>query len=204
MISTGLLLLASLFPTAQAQVVPVASVAAKFLLTTSTSFSFPTATLSLSQAQSFIVNNWGLSKGKFQNGENDTAFASDPFPNNDVPVNPSNTTGPVLQITYPEGSYNNQMPGGSQFYAPFNTSGSPFESMMLSYEIAFDTNFDFVKGGKLPGLRGGPDPVGCSGGSQVNGSDCYSVRLMWRTNGAGEGGCYVFLSRRHHALHNVL
>jgi len=59
--------------------------------------------------------------------------------------------------------------------------------MMLSYEIAFDSNFDWVKGGKLPGLRGGLNSTGCSGGNQADGLSCFSSRLMWRTNGQGEG-----------------
>ena len=42
-------------------------------------------------------------------------------------------------------------------------------------------------GGKLPGLRGGPDSKGGSGGSETNGTGCFSTRLMWRTSGAGEG-----------------
>jgi len=63
--------------------------------------------------------------------------------------------------------------------------------MLLSYELAFDTGFDWVKGGKLPGLRGGPNPDGCSGGNKPNGSDCFSTRIMWRTNGAGEVYAYI-------------
>jgi hypothetical protein len=43
------------------------------------------------------------------------------------------------------------------------------------------------RGGKLPGLRGGPDARGCSGGSASDGEHCFSTRLMWRTGGAGEG-----------------
>ena len=43
------------------------------------------------------------------------------------------------------------------------------------------------RGGKLPGLRGGPDARGCSGGSASDGERCFSTRLMWRTSGAGEG-----------------
>lgn len=42
------------------------------------------------------------------------------------------------------------------------------------------------RGGKLPGLRGGPDARGCSGGSASDGERCFSTRLMWRTGGAGE------------------
>lgn len=43
------------------------------------------------------------------------------------------------------------------------------------------------KGGKLPGLRGGPETHGCSGGDATNGTTCFSTRLMWRASGAGEG-----------------
>lgn len=43
------------------------------------------------------------------------------------------------------------------------------------------------KGGKLPGLRGGPENHGCSGGDATNGTTCFSTRLMWRSNGSGEG-----------------
>jgi hypothetical protein len=59
--------------------------------------------------------------------------------------------------------------------------------MLLSYEIAFEAGFDWVKGGKLPGLRGGLNSTGCSGGNQANGQDCFSFRVMWRENGSGEG-----------------
>lgn len=58
--------------------------------------------------------------------------------------------------------------------------------MMVSYEVAFDTDFDWVKGGKLPGLRGG-NLDGCSGGNQADGDNCFSARLMWRQGGMGEG-----------------
>lgn len=67
--------------------------------------------------------------------------------------------------------------------------------MLLSYELAFDAGFDWVKGGKLPGLRGGPNPDGCSGGNEPNGTDCFSTRLMWRQNGAGEGKQIIGFTR---------
>lgn len=59
--------------------------------------------------------------------------------------------------------------------------------MLLSYDVWFPTGYAWNMGGKLPGLRGGPDPRGCSGGTQTNGTTCFSTRLMWRTSGAGEG-----------------
>jgi hypothetical protein len=96
-------------------------------------------------------------------------------------------SGPVLQVTYAEGSFSHDT-GGTQFYSLWNTTdGSSFNSMMVSYELAFDEGFDWVKGGKLPGLRGGLNSTGCSGGNKADGLDCFSSRLMWRKAGAGEG-----------------
>lgn len=166
------------------------ALATQYSLTTSTSIPFPTATLASSGAQQFIEtqsNDWSLSKGHIQNLPNDTAFVQDPFPNSPTPgLAPINNSGPVLQVTYPEGSLHTD--GGTQLYSLWNTTdGSVFNSMMLSYELAFDEGFPWVKGGKLPGLRGGPNPDGCSGGNEPNGTDCFSTRLMWRTNGEGEG-----------------
>lgn len=57
-------------------------------------------------------------------------------------------------------------------------------SMILEYKIYFPNNFDFVKGGKLPGLYGGNNDYGCSGCEHSN--KCFSARLMWRKNGNGE------------------
>lgn len=53
---------------------------------------------------------------------------------------------------------------------------------MLEYEVYFPGSFDFVMGGKLPGMHGGN--LQCSGYSSVpNGNNCFSTRLMWRENG---------------------
>lgn len=166
------------------------ALATQYSLTTSTSIPFPTATLSSSDAQQFIQtqsNDWSLSKGQIQDLPNDIAFVGDPFPNSPTPgLAPINNSGPVLQVTYPAGSLH--LDGGTQLFSLWNTTdGSVFNSMMLSYELAFDEGFPWNKGGKLPGLRGGPNPNGCSGGNEPNGTDCFSTRLMWRTNGAGEG-----------------
>lgn len=50
------------------------------------------------------------------------------------------------------------------------------------------------KGGKLPGLRGGPETHGCSGGNATDGTSCFSTRLMWRTSGSGEGMSFCCVS----------
>ncbi|PIL34147.1 hypothetical protein GSI_03858 [Ganoderma sinense ZZ0214-1] len=173
------------------QIADATTLASVYSLTTSTSIPFPTATLSNSDTQTFIKKGWSLSKGKIQQGGGNIAFVNDPFPNNPAPASTSNSTGPVLQVKYPAGQVGSEA-SGMQLYSLWNTSdGSAFQSMLLTYEVAFDSNFDFVKGGKLPGMRGGLDPDGCSGGSAANGSNCFSSRLMWRTDAAGEVYAYI-------------
>jgi hypothetical protein len=77
-------------------------------------------------------------------------------------------------------------------YSLWNSS-TPFQSMLLTYDVAFDANFPWTLGGKLPGLRGGADPNTCSGGSESNG-DCFSTRIMWRKQAAGEAYSYLLTS----------
>lgn len=116
---------------------------------------------------------------------------------------------PVLRIEYPQGSYSAGT-GGTQFYAqplnatsksqnifPNTTSNGQFERMLFSYDIYFDDYFMFSKGGKLPGLRGGPDPVGCSGGHKTDEFKCFSSRLMWRDGALGEVYAYIPTSQKN-------
>jgi len=190
----GLSLFLPVFFAAQAfsqATTPAASVASQYSLPTSTSLPFPQATLSNADTQSFLTSNWGLSKGRIQTGASNLVFVDDPFPRSPAPGSSSNTSGPVLQVQYAAGSFESVDSGGAQLYALWNSSGSAFQSMLVSYEVAFDSGFDWVKGGKLPGMRGGPDPSKCSGGNQANGTNCFSSRVMWRTNGAGEVYAYV-------------
>lgn len=122
-----------------------AALASQYSLSTSTVLPFPTATLSSSDTQSLLISEWSLSKGHIQDEPNDLAFVIDPFSN-------SSSSSPVLQVTYPAGSFSHGT-GGSQFENLWNTSdGSHFQSMLLTYEVSFDEGFDWVLGGKLPGL----------------------------------------------------
>lgn len=76
------------------------------------------------------------------------------------------------------------------FYAAGNLNNvdiTKANEVLLSYSVWFDADFDFHKGGKLPGLYGGAttdDGKHCSGGSKR--TNCFSTRLMWREDGAGE------------------
>jgi hypothetical protein len=86
-----------------------------------------------------------------ENLPQDLSFVDDPFPNSNPPSDGSgNSSGPVLQVDYPANGFGSTE-SGAQFYSLFNSS-IPFQSMLLSYELAFDNNFDWVLGGKLPGM----------------------------------------------------
>jgi len=78
----------------------------------------------------------------------------------------------VLEITIPEGT---ESKGGSfwRLNFPRNLIDATFE-----YDIMFGDNFDFVRGGKLPGLGGGLSHG--SGGTPEEYQDGFSARLMWR------------------------
>lgn len=187
MLTSFLLIFA--IPGAFADKIPATELASRYGLVTSTSFPFPSATQPSSSAQSLIVSQWSLGKGRIQDGGENLAFVPDPFPNSPAPNSQStaNSSNPVLQVTYEAGSFSHNT-GGSQWYNLWNTTdASTFQTMIASYEVAFDEAFPWVKGGKLPGLRGGLNSTGCSGGTQSDGKDCFSTRLMWRTDGAGEG-----------------
>lgn len=99
----------------------------------------------------------------------------------------------VLRVRYPNGSAsptvtrNTGAPvGGAQFYA--NLGLEPQDSLHLRYYIRFSETFDFVKGGKLPGLSGGTVH---SGGRIPDGTNGFSTRFMWRRNGDGEVYAYL-------------
>jgi hypothetical protein len=97
-----------------------------------------------------------------------------------------NTTPPstsLLQLLFPAGSIDpgKKPQGGAEFYAsPIDITSA--RNVSLQYSVFFPLGFDFVLGGKMPGLYGGH--TGCSGGDPA--VDCFSTRLMWREGGAGE------------------
>ncbi|KAF7323302.1 hypothetical protein HMN09_00111000 [Mycena chlorophos] len=103
----------------------------------------------------------------------------------------------AMQVVYPAGSANPSATpqGGAQFYA----SPIPLQSaqvVTLAYSVFFPDGFDWVHGGKLPGLYGGK--MGCSGGDAA--VDCFSTRLMWREDGQGELYLYAEKDKQTQAL----
>ena len=98
-----------------------------------------------------------------------------------------------LIANYPAGTFGlSSHTHGWSFYTEGEHDGVEVEGakeVLFSYSIFFEAGFDFVKGGKLPGLYGGTSKdlaKSCSGGKQDGRDDCFSGRIMWRTDGAGE------------------
>jgi hypothetical protein len=101
----------------------------------------------------------------------------------------------ALRVTYPAGSASRSAggtDGGMQAY--LQLPGDPVEALDLEYQVRFPPDFDFVKGGKLPGLYGGS----VTGGRDIpDGTDGFSTRYMWRAGGEGEVYAYLPTSEEH-------
>lgn len=90
-------------------------------------------------------------------------------------------SGSALAIEYPEGVHGTQLTG-AQWRLSF---GESFEEATISYRVRFSPGFDFVRGGKLPGLAGGSSPTGST---QATGFNGWTGRMMWRTDFNGTSG----------------
>ncbi|GAA5959460.1 hypothetical protein JCM21900_003763 [Sporobolomyces salmonicolor] len=106
-------------------------------------------------------------------------------------------TKSALQVAYPAGSRNpGKVPAGGVGFYSSEIDITAATNVSLSYSVFFPTGFDFVKGGKLPGLYGGAKA--CSGGSSAE--SCFSTRLMFRTGGMGELYLYAPREKQVEAL----
>ncbi|KAJ7643650.1 polysaccharide lyase family 14 protein, partial [Roridomyces roridus] len=90
---------------------------------------------------------------------------------------------------YPNGSINPAalIPGGFGFYvagpAAFSEKlAAGATHAVLSYRMLLQEGWEWVKGGKLPGIYGGEgdSSYACTGGRQEGRSKCFNVRPMWR------------------------
>jgi hypothetical protein len=79
-------------------------------------------------------------------------------------------------VTYPANQFGPGH-GGVQFNVSLHGT---YQELYLSYRVRFGAGFDFVQGGKLPGLVGGSSPTGCT--TDLVGG--FSARNMWRTGGS--------------------
>lgn len=75
----------------------------------------------------------------------------------------------------------------------------PSDRVTMSYSVYFPPGFDWVKGGKLPGVCFGSTPDACSTGGDW-GPTSGSFRIMFREGGAGIGYAYFSGANANAAL----
>ncbi|KAG5719404.1 hypothetical protein E4T56_gene13457 [Termitomyces sp. T112] len=107
------------------------------------------------------------------------------------------------EALYPKGSINpaSELPGGFGFhlsgpkeFAQELARGAT--EAVFSYRMMLQSDWEWVKGGKLPGVFGGVGDLSysCTGGRQQNRCQCFNFRPMWRPNSAGELYTYLPLT----------
>ncbi len=119
-------------------------------------------------------------------------------------VNAGGGRGKAMEVTYPAGRYG--AGGASAFLSDVQFGmGLPksYNELYVAYDIKFAQGFDFVKGGKLPGLCGADTnqapSTGCNtGGGYPSGYDGWSARGMWRENGVLENYVYHASQRNYY------
>ncbi|KAF9932364.1 hypothetical protein FBU30_008344 [Linnemannia zychae] len=103
----------------------------------------------------YILHNWSTNYKTINVGANDISFIEDPYSAAPAPSaisgngnnNKNNSSNQVMQINYPKGSYapkEGPVPGGTSFYAKPFGDDTPYEKMMISYDVAFPVGFDWV------------------------------------------------------------
>ncbi|WP_255989460.1 polysaccharide lyase [Chitinolyticbacter albus] len=92
-----------------------------------------------------------------------------------VVADPDNGANKVLRVTYKGGEIGGN--SASVFDVPLPAGQN---HLFLQYKLRFDNAFNWVKGGKLPGLGGADTPTGCIDNGTFDG---FTTRSMWRENG---------------------
>ncbi len=95
----------------------------------------------------------------------------------------------AMKWVYPKGSVGPSQ-GGGQFEYVIHPGT---DEIYMSYNIKFKPGFNWAQGGKLPGLRGGPDKYGA--GHKPGWDEGFSNGLMWGHGYGGmhdQGGLYFY------------
>ena len=104
--------------------------------------------------------------------------------------------GKSLRVTYPANQFGSA--GATAFLSDLQFGvdlSASYEELYVAYDVKFAAGFDFVRGGKLPGLCGYDNTQstssGCNtGGGFPDGFDGWSARGMWREDGVLENYVY--------------
>ncbi|KDR72249.1 hypothetical protein GALMADRAFT_229073 [Galerina marginata CBS 339.88] len=120
------------------------------------------------------------------------------------PPTPLSSVAPKVawEALYPKGSVNptGEIPGGFGFYmsgpSAFRKQLETASEVIYSYRLMLQDGWEWVKGGKLPGVFGGVGDLsyGCTGGRQERRCQCFDLRPMWRPKSAGELYAYLPLT----------
>jgi len=89
----------------------------------------------------------------------------------------------VLETTHQAGKVG-PIDGGVSWRYKFTKPGDTYTA---EYKVRVADDFNFVKGGKLPGMCGGSSPAG---GASTKEADGFSARIMWREIGTLENYIY--------------
>jgi len=132
------------------------------------------------------ADGWEVFRADFSKPTLSTAFGNTPIAwgNQNAILWAS---GGGVDIKFPAGSYSpseGPVVGG----IGLETKHKIYNTAIMKYSVFFPAGFNFVHGGKLPGLYGG---YPCGGGNVAN--DCFSMRIMWRDYGQGE--LYLYAKR---------
>ena len=96
----------------------------------------------------------------------------------------------VMRAYYPQGTIHPSNNHGFTWYSYFP---SKYEELYFSYDIRFKPGFEWVHGGKIPGMVGGS----VTSGQTPTSSTGFSTRMMWKG-----GGNLVFYVYHHDQVSN--
>lgn len=106
-----------------------------------------------------------------------------------IVADPSTEIEPIVRVLYPQDAW-----GSNDSGAQFMVQLEPADEYLAEYFVRFGKDFQFVKGGKLPGLAGGTSK---SGLRRADGSG-WSARFMWRQGGQAVLYVYHMKQRQDH------
>ncbi|KAL0950898.1 hypothetical protein HGRIS_007657 [Hohenbuehelia grisea] len=164
-------------------------------------FGFTTSSISLENIEHLLLNDAALGVHK-ASAKTPHCVVKPPAPEDPQQCGPD-LPELAWEAKYPKGSINPSapIPGGFSFYLSGPTSFADHllagaTEAVFSYRMMLSRDWEWVKGGKLPGVFGGAGELSyrCTGGRQNDRCRCFNIRPMWRENSLGEAYPYLPLT----------